>query len=261
MLSLALSAIVVAGMALTASAAEFNVLNGTPKLDGELDEIYLQSAAFVCDVDGINYAWGGYADGVNLEDATAYFLWDSDYLYICTVAKDSTPLSAGEGAGWQNDATEHWFIDEDLMHKLHLAADGNFFLGADGDGAAAYDVEACKSACKTNADGWVTEIAIPMNDLAAGKAFSYSLQINNITTADTTVGVAWGTQKAEYEFECVADAVAGAEPETTPETEPETVADAAGEATTEAPQTFDAGVIAAVAAIVSAAGYAISKKR
>ena len=31
--------------------------------------------------------------------------------------------------------------------------------------------------------------------------------------------------------------------------------------TTEAPQTFDAGVIAAVAAVVSAAGYAISKKR
>ncbi len=43
------------------------------------------------------------------------------------------------------------------------------------------------------------------------------------------------------------------------ETEPETVAEevAAGDA----PQTFDAGVIAAVAAIVSAAGYAISKKR
>ena len=31
--------------------------------------------------------------------------------------------------------------------------------------------------------------------------------------------------------------------------------------TTEAPKTFDAGVIAAVAAVVSAAGYAISKKR
>lgn len=47
------------------------------------------------------------------------------------------------------------------------------------------------------------------------------------------------------------------------ETEPEvveTVADAAADTTTEAPKTFDAGIIAAVAAIVSAAGYAISKK-
>ena len=31
--------------------------------------------------------------------------------------------------------------------------------------------------------------------------------------------------------------------------------------TTEAPQTFDMGVIAAAAAVVSAAGYAVSKKR
>ena len=47
------------------------------------------------------------------------------------------------------------------------------------------------------------------------------------------------------------------------ETEPEvveTVADTAAAETTEAPKTFDAGIIAAVAAIVSAAGYAISKK-
>ncbi len=38
-------------------------------------------------------------------------------------------------------------------------------------------------------------------------------------------------------------------------------APAAEEAVEEAPQTFDAGIIAAVAAVVSAAGYAISKKR
>ena len=34
----------------------------------------------------------------------------------------------------------------------------------------------------------------------------------------------------------------------------------AAETTVEAPKTFDAGIIAAVVAIVSAAGYAISKK-
>lgn len=46
-----------------------------------------------------------------------------------------------------------------------------------------------------------------------------------------------------------------------PETEaPEVVDAAAASTTTEAPKTFDAGIIAAVAAIVSAAGYAIAKK-
>ena len=48
-----------------------------------------------------------------------------------------------------------------------------------------------------------------------------------------------------------------------PETEPEVVDvvdTTAAETTVEAPKTFDAGVIAAVVAIVSAAGYAVSKK-
>ena len=43
------------------------------------------------------------------------------------------------------------------------------------------------------------------------------------------------------------------------ETEPETV-EVVEDAAAAAPQTFDAGIVAAVAAIVSAAGYAISKK-
>lgn len=46
-----------------------------------------------------------------------------------------------------------------------------------------------------------------------------------------------------------------------PETEPETVEAAAEETTAAAPQTFDMGIVAAVAAVVSAAGYAVSKKR
>ena len=45
------------------------------------------------------------------------------------------------------------------------------------------------------------------------------------------------------------------------ETEAETVAEAAVETVAAAPQTFDMGVLAAIAAITAAAGYAVSKKR
>ena len=51
------------------------------------------------------------------------------------------------------------------------------------------------------------------------------------------------------------EAVAETEPETV-----ETVAEAAAETVVEAPKTFDAGVIAAIAAVISAAGYACAKK-
>lgn len=52
-----------------------------------------------------------------------------------------------------------------------------------------------------------------------------------------------------------------AKPVPAAETEAEVVDIAADTTTTAAPQTFDAGVIAAVCAVVSAAGYALSKKR
>ena len=54
-----------------------------------------------------------------------------------------------------------------------------------------------------------------------------------------------------------------AAPETAaPETAaPETETPTTGTDTPVAPQTFDAGVIAAVAAVVSAAGYAVARKR
>ena len=45
------------------------------------------------------------------------------------------------------------------------------------------------------------------------------------------------------------------------ETEAETVAEAAVETVAAAPQTFDMGVLAAIAAVTAAAGYAVSKKR
>ena len=66
------------------------------------------------------------------------------------------------------------------------------------------------------------------------------------------------------------DAAAETEPETMAETEPETVAEtepavepAEETVTTEttAPQTFDVVVVSAVAAVISACGYAVTKKR
>jgi len=45
------------------------------------------------------------------------------------------------------------------------------------------------------------------------------------------------------------------------ETEAETVAEAAVEIVAAAPQTFDMGVLAAIAAVTAAAGYAVSRKR
>ena len=116
---------------------------------------------------------------------------------------------------------------------------------------------------------------------ANGKAFRYYCYYNMLSHGDVAEVELYG-----YPEDGVVDEAPAAEETTAPETEAETEAPAAEETTapaeteapaeeteapeetveapaetTEAPKTFDAGVIAAVAAVVSAAGYAVSKKR
>jgi len=189
-------------------SSAINIINGTPVLDGKPDDIYLKSGSLSVNGDDVYYAWGGRPD-VFTGSGTVYFLWDKDYLYICTVAADTTPVSAGAGAGWMNDCSEHWFIEGGYNYKIHKAADGNFFLGADADGATGYDFSKAKSASSWTENGWCTEIALPLNDLAVGKAFQYSLQINNIADEDALSGYAMGSYSANYAFICGAETVSG----------------------------------------------------
>jgi hypothetical protein len=265
-LSLIFAVVLAMTMSLTAFATVENgkILNGTPVVDGVLDDIYTQSAHFVCDMVAV-YPWGN-GDLANESPANAYFLWDADYLYICIVGVDNTPFSDPEKS-WMNDAAEMWFSDEGLKFKVHAAADGTFFLGTDGDAKVAWTAgfDASKSVAVQTDEGWVVEVALPMNNLAAGKTFDFTLQVNNVYDSEKANGIAVGSQDPTNTFECVADQVTLPEAETEAPAETEAVVEEAVEETVvapveTAPQTFDAGIIAAVCAVVSAAGYAVAKK-
>ena len=77
--SLLMAGLLAVAMIAPAAADSTKVLNGTPVVDGELDEIYLQSAEQTLGNPAF-YKWGfeGEADLA----AKAYFLWDADYLYV-----------------------------------------------------------------------------------------------------------------------------------------------------------------------------------
>jgi len=194
------------------------VFKGTPKLDGVLDSIYLRSNVNTIKNDLVNYAWGG-AAVQDFSDAASYFLWDENYLYVCTVNTDSTRVNLTGEKDWKNDAAEMWFIDEDLRYKIHAAADGNFFLGGDGDGETAFDFADAKSAAAYTEDGWCVEVALPLNNLKIGREFSYSLQVNNVINDDASAGSASGSQQADCPMVCVAYAATD-----NPEQLPESVA-------------------------------------
>ena len=253
--SLALAALLAASLsyAVSAEAVSTDIKNGTPTLDGELDEIYTQSASYKLDNFGF-YTWGD-GDADNTSDATAYFLWDSDYVYICVVADDKTPSSAADAPenNWQNDAAEMWFVDDDMKFKIHAAADGNFFLGGDADGAVAWEkgIEGAKHSAKMTDNGWTVEVALPMNKLKEGKAFGFALQVNDIYSSDyAAAGAASGTQTPEdTTMKLVADKVEA--PAAPAETTTEEAASVA---------TADMGIIASVSALAASALVIFKKK-
>ena len=226
-----------------------DVFNGTPEIDGILDEIYLKSAAYALDFFGM-YNWG---EGTYTTDttATAYFLWDSDYLYVAVEVHDSTPLSQdGTNDAWKNDSAENWFIEDGYFYKIAACADGGFRLDSDGDGYCEWTFEDAKHAARWTDFGYVVEMALPMNEMAAGKEFAYSLQVNDIIKSDGSVGSAHGGKSCDGDFVCVADKAA---PETTEHiTEP---------VPEDNPPTSDFALAAGAAFVISAAAAVFVKKK
>jgi len=293
-----LSALLVAALlgtlAVSASAVEWTydaekdqldgsltVLKGTPVVDGVMDDIYLQSD----NVGNLPENEPTWSTGLTVDTASSsenYLLWDENYLYIYGICTDNTPLVT-------NDDFDQWCHDgfEWEFKAANGEFEGNAFLrlraagtikNSEGKILKTEDSGIIYMTAPTDA-GWNYEIAIPLPNLVAGMVYNVTCcQVIDIYESMALDIVAKGVQptpdwiaansngKKGYTnlFVNLSDeAVKGAEVETEPEpeTEAETVEEKVDTPAADAPQTFDAGIIAAVAAIVSAAGYAISKKR
>jgi hypothetical protein len=274
LLAITAAALILAVLLLPSFAGQISgeVLKGTPVLDGVLDEIYTQSASATLDNPNF-YIWGD-CEGTDTT-GTVYFLWDTSYLYVAVDVTDSTIMPSIEEGGWQQDSAELWFTDEDLVFKVHASWDGDFFLGGDGDGSTAFDFDKSKhaEAKKPDGTGYVVEVALPLNNLAAGRTFDSSLQINDIVTEDYQNGAASGSQACDFTYtlsdkEALPPVIETEPPETEPPApepapEPEApapVAEPAPEAAAPAAQTGNSAAVI-ILALISAAGCAVVSKR
>ena len=101
------------------------------------------------------------------------------------------------------------------------------------------------------------EVALPLNDLAAGRTFSMALQVCDITSDDPANGTASGNQVPSIEYTLVGEAEAPAEDADAPA---DTVVDE-----TPAEETSNVGIIiaiiAAVIAIAAIAVVVVKKKK
>ncbi|MBQ4576594.1 MAG: hypothetical protein IJB07_02575 [Firmicutes bacterium] len=210
-------------------------------------------------------------------DFTLGMSWDADYIYTYVEFVDADGHANENDADptliWQTGAMQINFAEVDAAGDQRLeygiglsSATGNFLTNVWADSiGSGYAVPEDDFIVIEDGDTMIYEFRTPVS------AFS-SVAAKVGAQYGVCYVISWGNTYEDYRHTqlaagCTGDAGKAAdlfakitlEEAIVVETEPETV-EVVEDAAAAAPQTFDAGIVAAVAAIVSAAGYAISKK-
>jgi len=233
------------------SAADAEILYGTPAIDGVLDEMYTYSAKVELDNFEFYSELVGAGGPTTCEGTVAYILWDDTYLYVCAVINDETRTETVDANvdyhEWNtNDNLEFYLWDDDErgggIHSNAIAGGYKF----DCEGVA--EINAAGTATST---GYVTEVAVKIADLFKLKAnteFNFALQYNDYLPDGTVHASGQQWFDAALRMKLSADAAPVPETEApAPETEAPTSA-----------QTFD--IIGFAAAAVISGGIVLSKK-
>ena len=261
--------------ALPASAAVVtadSIKKGTPVIDGELDEIYRQSAMFQLEESDIGVVYSTY-DGEYDHTAAAHFLWDEDYLYMYIYVADDDTVTHGQdyinenGTGaWMNDAVETWFVvNEESMFKVHNDAYGYTMFASPEVGSTdglytpevMFDIE--NSIYKTipGKHSYAIEVAFkPLEAFKADSTIQFCIQVNDIQDETASTIYCSGAQDpTPYIFTLSAEEAVVETP-----AEEEVPAEGTDAPATDAPVTADTGVVAAMGLMAAAAGIVLSKK-
>jgi hypothetical protein len=297
-IALLLTAIVAASAAMTASAAdvtgrlaeiEVEQISVAPKIDGKFSEeewgnkplsvITKENRDPYLSLCASDAAWLT-NDELLPNDMKTYMRWDEEYFYYCSVIDTKATYNAAtpgnEGSVWQGTS----FIWQIISDKAITDSITKTIVGLNNDGQILWNTETAEAGTSVETGAFtpaydkiaivregnttVYEVAFKWETImpqgaklsVADEFVFYSLYMPAIDDTANPVDVAVGgiSDEGKYLYWNVT-----LTEEVVPETEAETEAEVVVEDVA-APQTFDAGVIAAVAAIVSAAGYAISKK-
>ena len=191
------------------------VLVGTPTVDGGLDKMYEYSYRLT--VSGEEHTFhtskGGTKDGSHGDSATAYYLYDDDYLYVCIVVKDDAVYSRGEewaianirDLSWENDAVEARIYYEELGEAKQA---NQYIFQCDAHGYATTNyLSMCEEPhtveTAVTEDGYVVEFALPLSfGKTAGDEIGLAIEIDDlheeVSPTDTAMGThnfnAYGSQ-------------------------------------------------------------------
>ncbi len=237
-------------------------------VDGAKDEIYDQ--ALTVDITQLlqgdeNGAW-----------AKAYMLWAEGAFYFLAEVTDpviSIPSADIQNSvPWESDSVEMFFDfgneHLDLAQQFRLDVTGFPSYYSEGGADSAYGPEAAapyfdEYAATMTDVGYNIEMRVDLEKyyLSEGQAIGMQLQVNDRiadNVSNSVKNMVSSQNAGSWDVDLYDYVILG--PELVIETEAEVVDAPADAADVAAPQTFDGGILAAVSAILAAAGYMVSKK-
>ncbi len=247
------------GVDLTSTA---NYASEAPLIDGKIDDVWATTEKQI-----IDYASSA---GVQITGAYTQVLWDEDGLYILAVVEDDTFTEKDAEAV---NSVNFWVSEKNtrMMGWNNDPGDWYFTVASDGT-VPSYPgmekvFEAAESALSATSKGYTIELYVPyLSDIApaAGVKIGYNATVNDDVDNDhVRDGYTYWSCSSEnssyWENTLGIGTVELIGAPAVEETEAEIVEDPAIVET--APQTSDFGVVAAMTAIVSAAGYMLRQKR
>ena len=240
-----------------------------PVIDGQIDEIWNHTAHQTISVPE-EYEYditGGY---------TA-ILWDETGYYLLAVVED---ISLTENDPEARNSVDFWFSEANTKTDSFSSDPGDWHFCKASDGTECYYTgnekvySVAKSAVTTSEDGYIVELYVPYLGTKApslGAKIGYTVSFNDDVDNDGARDgyVFWSVTADSDAYWEKALALPDVELVQGPtleelgivtETTPEVVDTPAAEAVVISPKTADASWIAAIAAVLSAAGYIFAKK-
>ncbi|MBQ3115158.1 MAG: S-layer homology domain-containing protein [Clostridia bacterium] len=176
------------------------ILQGTPVIDGKIDDIYRES--FYVNISGPT-SYGVDSEG----EASVYTLYDSNYVYIVAEVIDTTPFEV-DTKYLEEDSHPH--LNDAL--EIRIKADGHmapyngsiadhhlFYADWKGRRFSSYEQQVVGFKGATTNDygkSFIVEIAIPLlTPLEIGETISFNIQVDNMTLQ--------GEETEEYAFSCI----------------------------------------------------------
>ncbi|MEN3011360.1 MAG: endo-1,4-beta-xylanase [Dictyoglomus thermophilum] len=161
---------------------------GTPKIDGEMDDIWKNTPEYITD---------SYVQGQKGKVAYAKFrvLWDETSIYVYAEIYDSL-LNKANANPWEQDSFEI-FIDEDNSKRLSYDSnDAQYRVNFENVQTFGTNASSARfvTATKKTDFGYIVEAQVKMKEvkLEAGKVIGFDVQVNDADASGSRVGIiAW----------------------------------------------------------------------